>query len=191
MRTILTFLVTAGLASLCFSFLPEKPMPATSKIEWLTMEEAYARNKKEPRKFLVDVYTDWCHWCKVMDKETYTDPKVAEYVNKKFYAVRFNAESRSTIRLGPHTFKFIPQGAKGFNQLAAIMLDGQMSYPSTVFIDEIFMDGKELAVIQAVPGYLKAREFHQVATFFGENYHEQETEWETYKDEIYPKVYGK
>ena len=58
------------------------------------MQEAYA---KEPRPILIDMYTSWCGWCKVMDKKTYTNENVVAYINKKFYAVKFNAESKATL----------------------------------------------------------------------------------------------
>ena len=56
-------------------------------IKWLTIEQAAERMKKEPRKIVIDVYTDWCGWCKKMDKNTFTDPKVVALVNKDYYAV--------------------------------------------------------------------------------------------------------
>ncbi|HSJ67441.1 MAG TPA: DUF255 domain-containing protein, partial [Anditalea sp.] len=51
------------------------------KINWLTFEEAAAMTEKDPKMIIVDVYTDWCGWCKKMDKGTFTDPTVVEYIN--------------------------------------------------------------------------------------------------------------
>ncbi|MGV3585410.1 MAG: thioredoxin family protein, partial [Adhaeribacter sp.] len=67
------------------------------KINWLSLEEAAVLNKKEPRKMVIDVYTDWCGWCRKMDQSTFSDPEVADYVNKNFYAVKLDAEGKKPI----------------------------------------------------------------------------------------------
>ncbi|MDR6196517.1 DUF255 domain-containing protein [Siphonobacter sp. SORGH_AS_0500] len=192
MRSILTFCCMLALSVAGWSFAPiqEKPQsPKAAKIEWLTIEEAYARNQKEPRKFMIDVYTDWCGWCKVMDRETFTNPKVVEYVNQKYYAVKLDAEGKNPIKLGSHTFNYIAQGNRGYQELAALLMNGKMSFPTVVFMDETFVQNNELQVIQAVPGFHKAPDFHQIITFFGDNYHKKQTPWEKYKSEIYPKAF--
>ena len=45
--------------------------PKEEAVKWLTIEQAQELNKKKPRKIFVDVYTDWCGWCKKMDKTTF------------------------------------------------------------------------------------------------------------------------
>ena len=162
------------------TFVPrEKP----AKIEWLTVEQAFALNQTEPRKILIDVYTDWCGWCKVMDRETYTDPKVVAYINKHYYPVKFNAEQREEVTLGGQKFKFVQQGNSGVHEFAASLLQNKLSYPSTVFLDE------QLHMIQPLPGYLKAKEFHEIITFFGGDYYKN-IAFEQYKAETYPKEFG-
>jgi thioredoxin-related protein len=156
--------------------------PAAEGIQWLTMEQAYARNQKQPRKLLIDLYTDWCGWCKVMDRETYTNPKVVAYINKNYYPVKFNAEQREPVTLGGQRFEFIAQGKSGVHQLALGLTNNQPSYPTTVFLDE------KMQMIQPLPGYLKAKEFHEVITFFGDN-HYQKVPFEKYKAETYPQLY--
>jgi thioredoxin-related protein len=153
-------------------------------IQWLTIEEAYARIQKEPRKVLVDVYTDWCGWCKVMDRETFKNKSVASYVNEKFYAVKLNAEQKEAIRLGDQKFEFVSEGGGGIHQLALALTNNQPSFPTTVFLDDKFQ------MIQPLPGYMKAKEFHKVITFFGEDYHKKEA-FEIYKSKTYDKLYPK
>lgn len=192
MKKIAVFFVIAA-ASCSLAFLPNRQVPTPAKINWLTIEEAYAKNLKEPRKFMIDVYTDWCGWCKVMDKNTFSDQRVIEYVNKKYYAVKLDAESQKLIKLGEKSFKFVPQGNKGYNEFAAVIMNGQMSFPTVVFMDEKFMNEKanQLFVIQAVPGYHEPGEYHQIITFFGDNHHTKQTTWESFTKEIYPKSYPK
>lgn len=150
------------------------------KINWITLEEAFAKNQIAPRKILIDVYTDWCGWCKVMDQKTFTDPKVVSYVNKNYYAVKFNAESRKDVKIGNTVYKF--DAANRAHQAAIALLNGQMSYPSVVYLDEKFN------MIQPVPGYMEAKPFHQVITFIGGNHHTKE-QFEAFKTGTYVKTY--
>lgn len=152
---------------------------ATDQIQWLSIEEAYAKMKKEPRKILIDVYTDWCGWCKVMDRETFKDKAVVEYINKKYYAVKFDAEQKATITLGDK--KFLSQGRT--HELALALTNNQPSYPTTIFLDDNFQ------MIQPLAGYIKAKEFHEIITFIGDNYHKKEA-FETYKAKTYKELYS-
>jgi thioredoxin-related protein len=109
-------------------------------VTWLTWEQAMEKMKKEPRKIVVDVYTDWCGWCKVMDKQTFTNDTIAEYLNKHFYCVKFDAEGQETIRFDGKEFVWISpekSGARnGIHTLAYALLDGQLSYPTLVYLNE-------------------------------------------------------
>ncbi len=62
------------------------------EIKWLTLDEAIARQKKNPKPIFMNVYTDWYEPCKMLDNETFKDPDVIDFVNKNYYAVKFNAE---------------------------------------------------------------------------------------------------
>ncbi len=145
-----------------------------SLVQWMTFEEAIEKSKTEKRKIFIDVYTDWCGWCKVMDKNTFNDPQVAEILNTNFYPVKFNAEQREEIEFDNHTFKFVPNGSRGYHELAAALLNNKLSYPTVVFLEEDF------SMIQPLPGYRKANEFHMIIAFIGENHYKKTTwkEWE-------------
>ncbi len=122
-------------------------MNAQEKIKWYTLTEAIELNRTEPRKFMVDVYTDWCGWCKRMDATTFSNQDVASYVNKNFYAVKFNAEMRDSLVLGEKTYHFIDNGGRGYHEVAVILTKGRLSYPTLVYLDE------ELRHIEVAPGY--------------------------------------
>lgn len=74
------------------------------KINWMTMDQALAAQKKNPKKIFVDVYTHWCGPCRMLDKNTFQNKDVADYINKHFYAVKFNAEGNELVTYGGQTF---------------------------------------------------------------------------------------
>lgn len=116
-----------------FSRIEEEP----ETIKWYTWEEAVKLSESNPKKLLIDVYTDWCGWCKKMDKETFSNPDIIKLVNKDFYAIKLDAEQKEDIVYRDFTFKFNPKhGRKGAHDLAVSLLDGKMGYPSLVFLDE-------------------------------------------------------
>ncbi|KAA6440263.1 DUF255 domain-containing protein [Dyadobacter flavalbus] len=164
-------------------FQSDKSVSGAQGIQWLTIEQAYAKTKTEPRKILIDVYTDWCGWCKVMDRETFRNKAVIDYVNKKYYAVKLDAEQKQPIMLDNTKFEFIAEGGRGIHQLALALTNNQPSFPTTVFLDEKFQ------MIQPLPGYLKAKEYHQVITFIGDGYYKKEA-FETYKSKTYNAIYA-
>ncbi len=131
-------------------------------VKWYSFEQAVEKNKAEKRPIFIDVYTDWCGWCKVMDKETFSEPKVAKLLNEKFYAVKFNAEQTDDVVFNGQTFKYVPQARS--HQLAMALLNNQMSYPTVVFLNS------EYTSAFPIPGYRKAPEFHRYLTFFAEGY---------------------
>lgn len=137
------------------------------KVEWLTVEEAEAKWKKKKKKIFVDVYTDWCGWCKRMDANTFSHPKIAEYLNANFYSVKLNAEDRNNIIFNGKVYKFNERYRS--HELAIEWLNGQMSYPTTVYLDE------DLRIIQPIPGYLKPEEFEKIIYFIGEDHYKKRT----------------
>jgi thioredoxin-related protein len=136
-------------------------------VKWMTFEEAVEKSKTEKRKIFIDVYTDWCGWCKVMDKNTFTDPQIAKLLNEKYYPVKFDAEQTADVEFRGTTFKFVSFGNKGAHQLAMALLNNQMSYPNFVFLDEEFRIVPIFDKSTSVPGYRKPEEFHIFLSFVG------------------------
>jgi len=127
----------------------DEPTTIVDDIQWYTWEEAIEANKLEKKKFLIDLYTDWCGWCKVMDKKTFTEKKVAAYINEHFYPIKFDAEQKTPIRYRDHNFKHLEGGRNGIHELAYSLMDGKASYPTLVYLDE------EERRILISPGYKK------------------------------------
>ncbi len=67
------------------------------EIKWMTMDQALAAQKKKAKPIFMDVYTDWCGPCKMLDKNTFHDAEVVKFVNDNYYAVKFNAESSTEV----------------------------------------------------------------------------------------------
>jgi thioredoxin-related protein len=148
----------------------------------MSFEEAVERSKTEKRKIFIDVFTDWCGWCKVMDKNTFSEAEVAKILNENFYPVKFDAEQKEDVQFNGTTFKFIPSGSKGYHQLAAALLNNQLSYPTVVFLDE------EFRMIQPLAGYQKAPEFHKVIQFIGQD-HYKKMKWADWQG-VYKSPYA-
>jgi len=146
-----------------------------AQVNWVTWEEAVILLQDEPRKIVVDVYTDWCGWCKKMDKSTFQNEDVVSYLNEHFYAVKFNAEQKTDIHLKKKVYKFVKSGRNGYHELAAEITFGKLTYPTVVFLDE------KLDVIQPIAGYKDAEMFEMIMTYFGGNHHKT-TSWKKYSN---------
>ena len=128
-----------------------------------SINEIRQLSAQKPKKLVIDVYTDWCSWCKKMDKNTYLNQAIIKQLNEDFYFVKLNAETRDSILFDNKTFTYKNQYKA--NELALALLNGQMSYPSTVFLDEKF------ALLTVVPGYLTPKDLSPILKYFGKDFH--------------------
>ena len=102
-----------------------------------------------------------------MDKETYNNDKVAKYINEKYYAVKFNAESADAVVLNGKTYGY--DAANRSNQLAVYLLYGRMQFPSTVFLASPDAQPAPLS------GFLKPGEIEAPLKFFGDGAYKTQT----------------
>lgn len=168
MKILLSFLVI-----LAFS-----PTPKKEEIKWYSMQEALNLQKTNPKKILVDVYTDWCGWCKRMDANTFSNETVAKYMNANFYCVKFNAEGNDTINFRGQIFVNKSYGKpRGTHQFTPILVNGRISYPSYVFLTE------KAKGITVVKGYQPTDLWMTYLRYVAKNKYKSQTYQEYYKAE--------
>ncbi|MBI3142202.1 MAG: DUF255 domain-containing protein [Bacteroidetes bacterium] len=162
------------------------PAPQGTAITWLDLETAQAQMKETPKKLFVDLYTDWCGWCKVMDKNSFAHPVIIEIMNKHFYAVKFNAEKGPEVNFKGTQYKLLPRGGKPLHEWAQAYgsTSRGLSYPTTIYFDE------NLNEIDVIPGYLDPHIMEKILTYVGEGQYAKGVSWEqfdaTFKGRIPP-----
>ena len=140
---------------------------STSAVKWMTMAEALSAQEKKRKKIFIDTYTDWCHWCKVMDQKTFSDPDVAAYLNKEYYSVKLDAESDEKVKYKGKEMSY--------RQLAATF--GVSAYPTTVYLDEVG------DLLTTKSGYVEADDMGVILHYLATD------SYKTYTYEQYLKIY--
>lgn len=161
------------------------------KINWISIEEAVAAQEKEPRKIMMDMYTIWCGPCKMLDRNTFQNKDVADYVNKNYYAVKFNAEGGGTVNFkdkefGNPGFIASKKGRNSQHQFAQYLR--VQAYPTIVFLDE------KADLIAPVTGYHAPNQLEIFLKLFATDQHKEVTtkeQWEAYQKEFKPEFQAK
>jgi len=142
---------------------------SAQEIKWVTLEEAVELQKKKPKKIMMDMYTVWCGPCKLLDRNTFKNKDVAAYVNKHYYAVKFNAEGNDTVKFKDKTFtnpNYNP--AKASKRNSGHQLSRYFSvraYPTLVFLDE------KADFIAPITGYKKPQQLELYLKMFKKDKH--------------------
>lgn len=145
---------------------------AQNKIKWMSVEEVELAMKTTPKKVYVDIFTDWCHWCKVMDKKTFTNKDVIAYMNENYYCIKLDAERKDEVTFNGKKYGLASNSRT--NNLAVEWTRGQLSYPTSVFFDEGFQNP------QPVPGFMEVPTMEMIAKYIAENLHKK-VPFEQYK----------
>ena len=120
------------------------------ELKWLDWNTGYPLAKKTNKIILLDAYTDWCGWCKKMDRDTYTDPKIISALNKDFIIIKFNPEI-ADVQYDLDGVKI--SGRELYSQLTQGKSTG---FPTTYFIQP---NKKQ---IQLAAGYLGPEDFLKI-----------------------------
>ena len=139
--------------------MPASQRIAGDKLGWLSVEQAAGKLSQTQRPVLIDLYTTWCGWCKRMDKTTYSNKRVIQYLNDKFYPVRVDAESKEDISWNGRTYHF--DAGNKVNEFAIYIAHGQMEFPTTIIIPP---GGEPMPI----PGYMEPKQLELIVKYFGE-----------------------
>lgn len=150
------------------------------KVNWITLEEAIELQKKSPKKIIMDVYTNWCGPCKMLDKNTFQNKDVANYINDNYYAVKFNGEGNQAITYNGKKFGNPNYDSKRANsrnsshEFARFMRIN--AYPTLVFFDE------KGNFITPVKGYQSPQQLELYLKMFVKNDHKKITSQEKFNE---------
>lgn len=165
--------------------VPRTALAQQTSINWMSLEEAMEAQQDEPRKIMMDVYTQWCGPCKMMMRNTFNNSDVISYINANYYAVKFDAESPGPVTYQDRTFEnpgWSPnaRGRNSTHQLSRAL--GVNAYPTLVYFDE------NATVITPIAGYKTPQQLELYLKFFAEKYSSgvQQDEWEKFRDAFTP-----
>ena len=150
------------------------------EINWVTLEEALELQKKKPKKIMVDMYTKWCGPCKMLDKNTFKNPDVVNYVNKNYYAVKFNAEGNDVVNYKGKEYTnpgYNPARANTRNGVHQLTREFKVNaYPTIVYMDE---NGE---VISPIKGYQKPDQIEFYLKMFASDDYKDLTTQQAFND---------
>lgn len=167
-RVWLLLAILAGSVSYCMAGgknknqKPESWENDSTAIHWLTMDELQVAMKAKPKKVYMDVYTDWCGWCKRMDATTFSNKQLIKYMNRNFYAVKFNAERTDSVRFMGKMYGFSPQ--HNAHEIVVEIGQGQVrGYPTSIFMLENFQQPN------VISSYLDVPTMEKILRYLAEN----------------------
>lgn len=166
-------------------------MVAQDKINWMSMNEALEAQAENPKLIFIDMYTNWCGPCKLLDRKTFSNADLIEYVNDKYYAVKFNAEGEE-----PVTYMGNNYGNPGYDPAKATRRNSQhqfarhmsiRAYPTVVFLNE------KGELLKALKSYRTAQQMELYLKLFAEGIYlnlKKQEDFDAYTKNFVPAFKG-
>ena len=129
------------------------PASAIAGPAWRSWDAGLREAGTSRRPVLVDVYTDWCGWCKRMDRDVYARADVQDYLARKFVTVKLDAESNDAARYE----------GRAYTSHALAARFGVTGYPTTMFLSA------KGAHLGSIPGYSPPEDFLLLLRFIGDD----------------------
>ena len=127
-----------GLANSSSPYLHSAAHQPVAWNEW--GEEAFARARTEDKPILLDIGAVWCHWCHVIDRESYDDAKLAEVINRLYIPVKVDRDERPDVDSRYQTAVAAMSGQGGWPLTVFLLPDGRPFYGGTYFPPEDAMN---------------------------------------------------
>jgi len=160
-------------------FLTETEKPRTNAmpkdgIAWLDIQSGAELSKESDKIMIINIYTDWCGFCKRLDQTTFLDAGVMSTIHDHFIPIKFNAEKKENVSFHGKSYDFIKEGRRGHHALAAYLLDQRLGYPTLVYVQA---NGE---IIHRSPGFRNEADMMKELTYIKDG-HYKSMEWRTYK----------
>ncbi len=128
-------------------------------VQWKTTDAALHQSL-DGKPILVDIYTDWCHNCKIMDLTTYRNDSVKTYLEQNFHAIKINGESRDSLSWFGEKYGYVK--VYKTNALTPLLTNGQVAYPATIIIPakgekQIVLGGRNVREMELLLKYYGSR----------------------------------
>ena len=146
---------------------------AQDAVNWQPIQQAETLGQKQQKKILINIFTTWSEGSKELDRTLINQDYMAKYLNDNFIAVKLDAETKEDVVFKGKTYKLMSQKGVNFNELAAELMNGQIHYPTLVFLEP---NGTLIQTIQ----YRSPEQFEMIIRYFGDDNYKKMT-WKKYE----------
>ena len=147
-----------------------------SPVKWLSFDELEEAMKKNPKKILVDIYTDWCVYCRMLDDKTLQNKEIADFLNTYFYCVKLNAEKSGKVNFNDETYQLLSHDGAAMHELSIALYgkSDEVAYPALILLNENY------EILFRHVGYIKSKELSPLLEFLGKDIYKDQS-WEDFK----------